>query len=72
MKLKRLIKRMGEDGLARLSVETGVSISTLQKMICGGYTSSVRKLTRSRLSEFFNVAERELFDLVSEDERDSA
>ena len=63
-RLRELIDSQGEFGLAKASQGARISVSTLEKMYAGTYTSSPREVMRERLAKFFNVSEAEIFNLV--------
>lgn len=63
--LKKCVKKNGHhNAVAKASVASGVSVSTIQQLMSNTYPSQPKEDIRVKLSEAFGVPENELFPVV--------
>lgn len=53
--IKDAVEKRGDNGLAKLSAESGLSISLLSKLMAGSYTKGMRERTAKTLCEAIGI-----------------
>lgn len=67
-KLSEVVEERGENGVAELSLATGLSVSWFQKALSGNYDCAPRQITRRTLCRETGASEDELFPFKRESE----